>query len=69
MIVLQIATHPELLAVMLCVEALEDNEALIVEGLRHISRIQDPKHRATFETIAEPNTVSTKLKLQQQKFN
>ncbi|XP_031787309.1 uncharacterized protein LOC100122895 isoform X2 [Nasonia vitripennis] len=54
---IQIATHPEMLAVMLSVEALEDNEALIIEGLRHISRIQDPKHRATFEAIPEPNTI------------
>ena len=52
------ATHPELLAVILSVESLEDNEALIIEGLRHISRIQDPKGRANFEPIAEPNTVS-----------
>ncbi|KAJ8687151.1 hypothetical protein QAD02_022945 [Eretmocerus hayati] len=55
---IQIATHPELLAAILSVEALEDNEALIIEGLRHISRIQDPKHRATFERISDPNTVT-----------
>ncbi|XP_011496990.1 PREDICTED: uncharacterized protein LOC105361492 [Ceratosolen solmsi marchali] len=55
---IQIATHPELLAIILSVEALEDNEALIVEGLRHISRIQDPKHRATFEIIPEPNSIT-----------
>lgn len=43
---------------MLCVEALEDNEALIVEGLRRVAKIQDPKHRATFEAITQPTTVS-----------
>ena len=43
---------------MLSVEALEDNEVLIVEGVRHISRINDPKNRASFEVIPEPSTVS-----------
>lgn len=52
------ATHPEILAALLSVEALEDNEVLIVEGARHISRINDPKHRSTFESISKPNTVS-----------
>ncbi|XP_033219409.1 uncharacterized protein LOC117174413 isoform X2 [Belonocnema kinseyi] len=50
-------THPELLTAMLSVEALEDNEVLIVEGVRHISRINDPKNRASFEVIPEPSTV------------
>ncbi|XP_024937385.1 uncharacterized protein LOC107264243 isoform X2 [Cephus cinctus] len=51
------ATHPELLAAILSVEALEDNEVLIVEGVRHFSRINDPKHRAVFESIPKPNAV------------
>ncbi|XP_046604550.1 uncharacterized protein LOC124297494 isoform X1 [Neodiprion virginianus] len=55
---IQMATHPELLATLLSVEALEDNEILIVEGARHISRIGDPKHRSTFESIPKPNTVT-----------
>ncbi|XP_076228660.1 uncharacterized protein LOC116433644 isoform X3 [Nomia melanderi] len=53
-----IATHPEMLAAILSVEALEDNEALIVEGVRHVSRINDPRNRATFEALAKPNTVT-----------
>lgn len=54
----QMATHPEILATLLSVEALEDNEVLIIEGARQISRINDPKHRSTFESIAKPKTVS-----------
>ncbi|XP_066582543.1 uncharacterized protein [Prorops nasuta] len=53
-----IATHPEMLAAILSVEALEDNEVLIIEGIRHISRINDPNHRAIFESISTPNTVT-----------
>lgn len=47
-----------MLAAILSVEALEDNEALIVEGVRHVSRINDPRNRATFEALTKPNTVS-----------
>ncbi|XP_015114318.1 uncharacterized protein LOC107039287 isoform X2 [Diachasma alloeum] len=53
-----ISTHPEMLAVILSVEALEDNEVLIVEGARHISRINDPKNRAIYESIPNPNPVT-----------
>ncbi|XP_048514180.1 uncharacterized protein LOC105689719 isoform X2 [Athalia rosae] len=55
---IQMATHPELLAALLSVEALEDNEVLIIEGARNISRIIDPKHRSTFESIPKPKTVT-----------
>ncbi|KAK3920453.1 Poly(ADP-ribose) glycohydrolase [Frankliniella fusca] len=47
----QFTTCPELVAVLLRVEALEDNEALIVENLLQVSRIADPRHRATFEAV------------------
>ncbi|XP_017765368.1 PREDICTED: uncharacterized protein LOC108554567 isoform X3 [Eufriesea mexicana] len=53
-----IATHPEMLAAILSVEALEDNEVLIVEGVRHISRINDPRNRAVFEVLPKPNVVT-----------
>lgn len=55
---LQVATHPEMLAAILSVEALEDNEVLIIEGVRHVSRINDPRHKAIFEGISTPNVVS-----------
>lgn len=55
---LQIATHPEILTAILSVEALEDNEVLIVEGARHVSRINDPKHKAIYESIPEPIPVT-----------
>lgn len=47
-----------MLAAILSVEALEDNEVLIVEGVRHVSRIHDPRNRATFEPLSKPNVVS-----------
>lgn len=47
-----------MLVAILSVEALEDNEVLIVEGVRHISRINDPRNRAIFEALAKPNIVS-----------
>ncbi|XP_006566148.2 uncharacterized protein LOC408282 isoform X4 [Apis mellifera] len=53
-----IVTHPEMLVAILSVEALEDNEVLIVEGVRHISRINDPRNRAIFEPLAKPNIVT-----------
>ena len=46
---------------ILSVEALEDNEVLIVEGVRHISRINDPRNRAIFEPLPKPNVVSILL--------
>ncbi|KAJ1523712.1 hypothetical protein ONE63_001546 [Megalurothrips usitatus] len=47
----QFATCPELVAVLLRVESLEDNEALIVENLMQVARIADPRHRAAFEPV------------------
>lgn len=49
---------PELLAAMLSVEALEDNEVLKVEGVRLFSRINDKTQKSTTEILAEPKTVS-----------
>lgn len=46
-----------MIAAILSVEALEDNEALIVENVRRISIINDPHNRAIFEAIPKPNTV------------
>ncbi|XP_052121802.1 uncharacterized protein LOC113212013 isoform X1 [Frankliniella occidentalis] len=48
----QFTTCPELVAVLLRVEALEDNEALIVENLLQVARIADPRQRATFEPVS-----------------
>lgn len=43
------AIYPEILPVLLNVEALEDNEVLTVENLRKVSKIIEPKRRAFFE--------------------
>uniref|UniRef100_A0A182ING1 PARG catalytic Macro domain-containing protein n=1 Tax=Anopheles atroparvus TaxID=41427 RepID=A0A182ING1_ANOAO len=52
---LQFCTFPELLAVLLYVEALEDNESLQIENLHHVSRIVDPRGKGPLlEKIAEP---------------
>ncbi|XP_055607530.1 uncharacterized protein LOC129755186 isoform X2 [Uranotaenia lowii] len=51
---LQFFTFPELLAVLLYVEALEDNESLQIENAHHMSRIIEPKGRALFERIEQP---------------
>lgn len=48
---------PELLPVMLSVEALEDNEVLKAEGVRLFSRISDKKQKANIELLTEPKTV------------
>ncbi|XP_015179395.1 PREDICTED: uncharacterized protein LOC107067927 isoform X5 [Polistes dominula] len=55
---IHLATHPEMIAAILSVEALEDNEALVVENVRRISIINDPHNRAIFEAIPKPNTVT-----------
>ncbi|XP_060518862.1 uncharacterized protein LOC132697396 isoform X2 [Cylas formicarius] len=47
------ATIPELLITLLNVEALEDNEVVTIQGVRHICRITDPKHRATLERLED----------------
>ncbi|XP_058115923.1 uncharacterized protein LOC131288508 [Anopheles ziemanni] len=52
---IQFCTFPELLAVLLYVEALEDNESLQIENVRHVSRIVDPRCKGPLlEKIAEP---------------
>lgn len=49
---------PELLPVLLNIEALEDNEVLTIERVRHISRIVDPKQKAILEKLETPKEVS-----------
>lgn len=55
---LQFFTFPEMLAVLLYVEALEDNESLQIENAHHVTRIIDPKGRALFEKIEQPKKTS-----------
>ncbi|KAK9888526.1 hypothetical protein WA026_000776 [Henosepilachna vigintioctopunctata] len=55
---INLLTFPELLSTLLNVEALEDNEVLTVENVRHITRISDPKNRATLEKLEYPYTTS-----------
>lgn len=51
-------TMPELLTLMLSVEALEDNEVVTVHGARQIGRITSPKRSAAlFEKLDNPKTV------------
>ncbi|XP_068628369.1 uncharacterized protein [Battus philenor] len=52
---------PELLPVMLFVEALEDNEVVKAEGVRLFSRISDKKQKPNIEYLPEPKTVTVCL--------
>lgn len=54
---MNLVTAPELLTVLLNVEALEDNEVLTIERSRYISRISDPKHKANLEKFEVPQEV------------
>ncbi|XP_058823675.1 uncharacterized protein LOC131684645 isoform X2 [Topomyia yanbarensis] len=54
----QFFTFPEMLAVLLYVEALEDNESLQIENAHHMARILEPWGRALFETIEQPKKTS-----------
>lgn len=55
---ISLVTFPEILSVLLHVEALEDNEVLMVEKPRHITRILDPKNRACLEKIEVPRQIT-----------
>ncbi|KAF5269267.1 hypothetical protein FQR65_LT02568 [Abscondita terminalis] len=55
---ISLVTLPEIMSVLLHVEALEDNEVLIIEKVRHVSRISDPKNRACLEKIEVPVQIS-----------
>lgn len=58
----QESTHffmfPEMLAVLLYVEALEDNESLHIENVRQISTIINLKQKGLYEQIGEPRNTS-----------
>lgn len=48
---MNLVTFPELLTILLNVEALEDNEVLTVEKARYISKITNPKNKAGLEKL------------------
>lgn len=54
----QFVTCPELLIALLCVEALEDNEALMVENLYKVGKINNHRIKGDFEPFQEMNMVS-----------
>lgn len=58
---MQFSTFPELLAVLLYIESLEDNECLMVDGARQMGRIIDPKNKAILEKFNEPRKVKFKI--------
>lgn len=55
------STYPEILATLLYVEALEDNEAIFIENARQVTRIMDPKKKSVLETLESPRKVSLVL--------
>jgi poly(ADP-ribose) glycohydrolase len=52
------STFPEMLAILLYVEALEDNEALTIENLHQVSHVRDIKDKAVFEKLDVPKKTS-----------
>lgn len=55
----QFCTAPELLTLLPWVEALEDNEVMLVDGVLQVARVADPRRRAEFEATARPALVSS----------
>lgn len=53
------ALYPELLAILLYVEALEDNEVVFVEDVRQVHRIMtDSNKKKYLEPLDEPRKVN-----------
>lgn len=53
------ALYPELLAILLYVEALEDNEVIFVEDVRQVHRIMtDSNKKKYLEPLDEPRKVT-----------
>lgn len=55
---IQLATCPEMLCVLLFVEALEDNEVLQLENVQQVSKIISPRYKATYEPLAVPQMIN-----------
>lgn len=53
----QFVTCPELLITLLCAEALEDNEVVIVENVTHVSRVSNMRLKADLEPFSKPRAV------------
>ena len=46
-----------MLAILLCVEALEDNEVIVISGVMQVSKIFDPKGSPSMEKLPNPQLV------------
>lgn len=53
---------PDILAIMLSVEAMEDNEIIRIEGARRFSKILDIKQKCRLELLPTPKQVRIMLK-------
>lgn len=58
---LEFTILPELIAILLYVEALEDNEVVFVENLRQINRLVDSSKKPFLEDLRQPKRVSVCL--------
>lgn len=47
-----------MLVILLCVEALEDNEVLLIEGVLQVTKVYHPKGKVSLEKLQNPHTVS-----------
>uniref|UniRef100_A0A146LEU2 poly(ADP-ribose) glycohydrolase n=1 Tax=Lygus hesperus TaxID=30085 RepID=A0A146LEU2_LYGHE len=54
----QLITCPEMLVILLCVEALEDNEVLITEGVLQVAKIFHPRGKVTHEKLQNPHMLT-----------
>ncbi|BES95528.1 Poly (ADP-ribose) glycohydrolase (PARG) [Nesidiocoris tenuis] len=55
---IRLVTCPEMLVILLCVEALEDNEVLLIEGVLQVTKVYHPKGKVSLEKLQNPHTLT-----------
>nr|XP_014283182.1 uncharacterized protein LOC106685156 isoform X3 [Halyomorpha halys] len=55
---IQLITCPEMLMILLYVEALEDNEIFIAEGVLQVTKLTNPKGDSSVERISQPQLLT-----------
>lgn len=58
-----LCTTPEVLAILLSVEALEDNEIIAIQGARRFTKLIEPKPKWKLEKLNIPQQVMTHNRL------
>lgn len=52
-----LCTTPEVLAILLSIEALEDNEMIAIQGARRFTKLAEPKQKWKLEKLDIPQPV------------